>query len=128
MKRLMLAVLATACAIALACFSDRGSGPVSVAGECRVPVSTIDSVHFIVAIRNFAFQPDSLKIPVGATVTWVNCDDAGQEPHTTTSNTLVWNSPQLSSGDRYSFTFTTGGTFPYFCTIHPSMIAKVLVQ
>jgi len=31
--------------------------------------------------------------PAGATVTWVNCEDVGQEPHTTTSDSAVWNSP-----------------------------------
>jgi plastocyanin len=115
-------------AVVLACFSDRGAGPATATGECRVPVATIDSMHFIVAIRNFAFRPDSLSVPVGATVTWVNCDDAGLEPHNTTSTTAVWTSPNLSSGDAYSHTFAAGGTFLYSCTIHPSMIAKIVVQ
>ena len=48
----------------------------------------------LVAIRNFAFHPDSLKVPVGATVTWVNCETPPQEPHTTTSDNVppIWDS------------------------------------
>ena len=129
MKRLMVVLGAVGCAIALACFSERGSGPtVTGAAECRVPVTVIDSLDYLVAIRNFAFHPDSLKVPVGATVTWVNCEDVGQEPHTTTSDNAVWDSPQLSPGNRFSHTFPAGGTFPYHCTPHPFMIAKVVVQ
>lgn len=115
-------------ALVLACFSDRGAGPVNAAGECRVPVATIDSMHFIVAIRNFAFHPDSLAVPAGATVTWVNCEDVGQQPHTTTSTTAVWSSPNLNSGDHYSHTFAGAGVFPYYCTVHPYMLGKIVVQ
>jgi len=64
MKRLMVVIGAIGCAIALACFSERGSGPtVNTATECRVPVTVIDSMHYIVAIRDFAFHPDSLAVP-----------------------------------------------------------------
>ena len=120
---------ATACIAALACFSERGSGPgVSAAAECRVPVTVIDSLHYLVAIRNFGFHPDSLAVPPGATVTWVNCEDAGQEPHTTTSDSAVWSSPDLSPGSRFSHTFPAAGGFPYHCTPHPFMIGKVVVQ
>ena len=112
-----------------ACFSDRGAGPgVNTAAECRVPVTVIDSMHYLVAIRNFAFHPDSIAVPVGATVTWVNCEDVGQEPHTTTSDNAVWNSPDLNPGQRFSHTFATAGAFPYHCTPHPFMLGKIIVQ
>ena len=112
-----------------ACFSDRGAGPgVNTAAECRVPVTVIDSMHYLVAIRNFAFHPDSIAVPVGATVTWVNCEDVGQEPHTSTSDNAVWNSPDLNPGQRFSHTFATAGAFPYHCTPHPFMLGKIIVQ
>ena len=128
MKRLIVGALALACVAVVACFSDRGSGPVVGAAECRVPVTVIDSMHYIVAIQNFGFRPDSIAVPVGATVTWVNCETPPQEPHTTTSDNAVWDSPQLSPGDRFSHTFPAAGGFPYHCTPHPFMIAKVVVQ
>jgi len=129
MKRLIIGALALAGVAVVACFSERGAGPtVNTAAECRVPVTVIDSLHYIVAIRDFAFHPDSLAVPVGATVTWINCETPPQEPHTTTSNTAVWNSPELNPGDRFSHTFPTAGAFPYHCTPHPFMLAKVVVQ
>jgi plastocyanin len=113
---------------AVACFSERGAGPsVSSAAECRVPVTVIDSMHYIIAIRDFEFHPDSLTVPAGATVTWVNCEIPPQEPHTTTSDSSVWGSPDLSPGERFSHTFPTGGGFPYHCTPHPFMLGKVVV-
>ncbi len=116
-------------ALTLSCFSDRGAGPtISGAAECRVPVTVIDSMHYIVAIRDFGFHPDSLKVPVGAAVTWVNCETPPQEPHTTTSDNAVWDSPQLNPGDRFSHTFPGAGGFAYHCTPHPFMIGKVVVQ
>jgi len=121
------AFLLFTCGVIVACFSERGTGT-TVTGECRVPVSTIDSTHFIIAIRNFIFHPDSITVPVGATVTWVNCEDIGQQAHTTTSDTTGWNSPTLSSGDRFSHAFAAAGAFPYHCTPHPFMHGKVVVQ
>jgi plastocyanin len=115
-------------AIVLACFSDRTGPATTTAAECRVPVTVIDSLHYLIAIRDFGFHPDSLSVPPGATVTWVNCEDAGTEPHTTTSNGSVWNSPDLSPGDRFSHTFPAQGAFPYHCTPHPFMTGKVVVQ
>jgi plastocyanin len=130
MKRLMvvLGAVGGGGAIALACFSERGSGPVTGPAECRVPVTVIDSLHFIVAIRNFAFHRDSIAVPARATVTWVNCEDVGQEPHTTTSDNAVWNSPDLNPGQRFSHTFATAGVFPYHCAPHPFMLGKIVVQ
>src|SRR5262249_59266246 len=104
---LLLAAIASG-AIVLACFSDRGAGPSNTAAECRVPVTVIDAMHYLVALRDFAFHPDTLTVPVGATVTWINCEDVGQEPHTTTSDTTgIWSSPDLNPGDRFSHTFAT---------------------
>lgn len=127
MKRLIAVLGAVVSAIALACLSERGAGPVNTAAECRVPVTVIDSMHYIVAIRNFGFHPDTLHVPVGATVTWINCETPPQEPHTTTSDNAVWNSPELTPGDRFSHTFPAAGGFPYHCTPHPFMLGKIIV-
>jgi len=131
MKRLV-GVLALASLAVVACFSERGSGPVVTgAAECRVPVTVIDSMHYIIAIRNFAFHPDSIAVPVGAMVTWVNCEDAGVEAHTTTSDTTgIWDSPLLIPGARFSRPFPTAGVFPYHCIPHRDlgMVGKLVVQ
>lgn len=78
-----------------------------------------------VTIVNFSFQPATLTIPVGTTVTWTNQDTA---PHTSTSDTGVWNSGTLSTGQSYSRTFSQPGTFPYHCNVHPNMHGTVVVE
>lgn len=118
-------------AAAAACFSERGSGPTfSGSAECRVPVSVIDSLHVIVAMRDFTFVPDTITVPVGATVTWVNCEPAGTEPHTSTSDTPAWDSGEFAVGARFSRTFPAAGTFPYHCTPHRDldMVGQIVVQ
>jgi plastocyanin len=130
MNVLRLGVLVLIGCAAAACFSERSAGPtVQGVAECRVPVTVIDSMHFIVAIRDFAFHPDSLAVPVGATVTWVNCETPPQEPHTTTSDSAgVWASPELNPGARFSHRFTGAATLSYHCTPHPFMLGKIVVQ
>ena len=34
----------------------------------------------------------------------------------------------LDTNDKFSFTFTKAGTYPYYCSVHPRMVAKVVVQ
>jgi plastocyanin len=127
--RLALFGVAIGCAIAVACFSDRGAGPSSSgAAECSVPVSVIDSMHFVIAIRDFTFRPDSISVPPGATVTWVNCETPPQEPHTSTADGGAWDSPEINTGQRFSHTFPAQGAFPYHCTPHPFMLGKVIVE
>lgn len=79
-----------------------------------------------VTIENFTFSPDTLTVPVGTEVTWANRDDI---PHTVTSNDkTTFASSLLDTGDTFSFIFNNAGTFDYFCSVHPMMTAKVIVQ
>jgi len=78
-----------------------------------------------VKIDNFSFGPAELTVPVGSTVTWTNHDDI---PHTVVSTDKVFKSKVLDTGEKFSFTFSSAGTFPYFCSIHPKMTGKVVVQ
>lgn len=77
-----------------------------------------------VSIANFAFDPPTIEIPVGTTVTWTNNDTAG---HTTTSTDGAWDSKILNTGDSFSYTFDEAGTFPYVCSLHPRMTAQIVV-
>jgi plastocyanin len=77
-----------------------------------------------VKIDNFSFGPD-LTIAAGTTVTWTNHDDV---PHVVASDTNIFKSKALDTDDRYSYTFTKPGTYVYYCTVHPKMIAKVVVK
>ena|SRR5208337_970114 len=78
-----------------------------------------------VKIDNFSFGPATLTVPAGTTVTWTNRDDI---PHTVVSTDGVFKSKVLDTDEKFSFTFSKPGTYPYFCSIHPKMTGKVVVQ
>jgi plastocyanin len=78
-----------------------------------------------VKIDNFVFGPQTITVPVGTTVTWTNADDI---PHTSVSTDGVFKSKVLDTDEKFSYTFTKAGTYPYYCTIHPKMTGKVVVQ
>jgi len=78
-----------------------------------------------IKIDNFSFGPATLTVSVGTTVTWANRDDI---PHTVVSTDGVFKSKVLDTDEKFSFTFSKAGTYPYFCSIHPKMTAKVIVQ
>ena len=77
-----------------------------------------------VKIDNFSFGPAAITVSVGATVTWINRDDI---PHTVVSTDKVFKSKVLDTDEKFSFTFTKPGEFPYFCSIHPKITGKVIV-
>jgi plastocyanin len=78
-----------------------------------------------VKIDNFSFGPGTLTVPVGTTVTWTNRDDI---PHTAVSTEGVFKSKVMDTDEKFSFTFSKPGNYPYFCSIHPKMTGKVVVQ
>ena len=78
-----------------------------------------------VKIDNFSFGPQTLTIPVGATVTWTNRDDI---PHTVVSTDGVFKSKVRDTDEKFSYIFTKAGTYPYYCSVHPKMTGKVVVQ
>ena len=78
-----------------------------------------------VLIRDFAFSPGNLEVPVGATVTWRNSDSAR---HDATARSGDWRTGRLSKGESDSFTFNEPGDYDYNCSIHPSMEARLRVR
>jgi plastocyanin len=79
-----------------------------------------------VKIDNFTFAPGTITVGKGTTVKWVNHDDI---PHTVVSeDKTTFKSKALDTDDKFSYTFDKPGTYSYFCSIHPKMIAKVVVQ
>ena len=77
-----------------------------------------------VKIGNFTFGPQELKVKAGTTVTWTNEDDI---PHTVVSPNN-FRSKALDTDGTYSFTFTTPGTYKYFCSLHPHMTGTIVVE
>jgi plastocyanin len=99
-----------------------GAGQKSHVANAQEKMSTME-----VKIDNFSFGPVTLTVPVGTTVTWVNRDDI---PHTvvSTDDSKTFKSKVLDTDEKFSFTFSKAGTYPYFCSIHPKMTGKVIVQ
>ncbi|OPX61772.1 MULTISPECIES: cupredoxin family copper-binding protein [unclassified Methanoregula] len=113
-------LLIAACMVA-GCSS--GKGPATPA----LPQPPAGSGNAI-TIQNFAFDPPALTVKAGTVVMWTNQDSA---PHAIVSDTgspETFSSDTLSTGRSYSFTFNRPGTYPYHCSIHPSMTGTIVVE
>jgi len=78
-----------------------------------------------VSIVNMSFSPGTITVSVGTTVKWNNNDNM---THTVTADDNSFDSGNIGAGSNFSRTFSVAGTYPYHCTIHPSMIGKVVVE
>lgn len=113
--------MSTAVLLATLGFGITGLGPGTrnFAASAQQKPQTLE-----VKIDNFSFGPAELTVPVGTTVTWTNRDDI---PHTVVSIDKLFKSKVLDTDEKFSFTFSKAGTYPYFCSIHPKMTGKVVV-
>jgi len=77
------------------------------------------------------YNPPTVKIDVGTTVSWMNID---KDPHTVTDGTpdskwgKIFDSGLMRQGKEYRYTFNEAGTYPYLCALHPWMSGKVIVE
>jgi plastocyanin len=80
-----------------------------------------------VVLSGIRFNPATLTVKVGASVTWRNDDPY---THTSTSDTGVWDSGNIAPGGTASKSFTTAGTYHYHCLYHQSMgmVGTIVVQ
>jgi plastocyanin len=78
-----------------------------------------------VKIDNFTFSAPTITVAAGTQVTWTNRDDM---PHTIASDDKLFKSKALDTDEKFSFTFSTPGTYHYFCSIHPKMTGEVVVK
>jgi plastocyanin len=78
-----------------------------------------------VRIDNFSFAPQTLTVAAGTTITWTNRDDI---PHSVVSTDGVFKSKVRDTDEKFSYTFAKAGVYPYYCSIHPKMTGKVVVQ
>ena len=80
---------------------------------------------YIINIKSFTFNPETVTIDAGTVVTWVNMDDV---KHTATSDENMFDSPLLEKGDKFSYTFSEPGTYTYYCKPHPYMVGTIIVE
>jgi plastocyanin len=101
-------------------------GAVAALLAAVVPPVQAQNVPTAVSIDNFTFTPQTLTVKAGTVVTWANKDDI---PHG-----IAWmknaftKSKALDTDDNYSLTFTTPGSYAYFCYLHPHMTGTVVVE
>ena len=116
MKRLSFTTMALVSIAALAFLARTSSVSVSAQQAAATPDVKID---------NFSFGPPTLTVAAGTTVTWTNRDDI---PHTVVSTEGAFKSKAVDTDEKFSYTFAKSGTYSYFCSIHPKMTGKVVVQ
>lgn len=97
-----------------------------IAGEAKIFGSASPAPpEAQVKIDNFTFAPPTITVAAGTSVKWTNHDDI---PHNIVSDDKSFKSKVLDTNDEFSYTFTKPGTYSYFCSIHPKMTGKVVVQ
>ena len=102
-----------------------GGGEGAATAEAGATGGESASSAMTVDIKDFAFNPPSIEVAAGTTVTWTNSDSA---PHTATQDGGGFQSGRLDQGQSFSFTFDTAGTFEYHCEFHPNMHGTVVVK
>lgn len=102
---------------------------VALAENPRTLAASQDSTTSRVEVKidNFSYSPSAVTVKAGTQVTWTNRDDI---PHTVVSsdNGNAFKSKTLDTDEKFSFTPTKPGTYSYFCSIHPKMTARIVVQ
>ncbi len=106
------------------------AGNTPTTGTTATPSGPTKAIAIDTSTGSFGFNPATITITVGTTVTWTNTTSA---PHTVTSDDGTSfdsniNTPISANGGTFSFTFTKAGTFSYHCQIHPFMKATIIVQ
>ena len=103
----------------------------ALGGACALPLSALilpgqaQNAPVQVGIDNFTFNPQKLTVKAGTTVIWTNKDDI---PHAVAAVNKEFKSKTLDTDDGYAFTFTTPGSYEYFCSLHPHMTGTVVVE
>lgn len=111
----LLAILVSACSAPAASSAPQGAAQTS--GGSANPAQ--------IMITNFKFDPETITIKAGSTVTWTNQDTV---VHNVVASDGSWKSPSLEKGASFSYTFTAPGTYSYICGVHPNMKGTIIVQ
>jgi plastocyanin len=82
------------------------------------------TTHTIV-IADMKFVPETLTVRSGDTVVWVNKDFF---PHTATAKDRSFDSLDIATNKSWKYMAAKKGAFRYFCTLHPTMKATLVVK
>jgi plastocyanin len=114
---LLVSLLTVSCAKS----GSGGSTYGSSSGAGTTPAPATNTVN----IANMSFTPDSYTVKAGTMVTWINKDGV---PHTVTADDKSFDSGSIAAGGKFTYTFTTTGSFTYHCSFHPGMTATLTVN
>ena len=96
----------------------------ALAGDMKDAHST-NSKQNTIEIKDFAFNPQTITVKSGQTITWINRDE---EPHTVVSVEKQFKkSSALDTDQRFTITAGIPGTYTYFCSVHPKMTGTIVV-
>lgn len=134
-----LFLLALAAAISFSACADDGTDTADTAPETAPDTASepasepapdiapgMESVN--VSIMNSRFETAELRVPAGTTVVFENTDAFAHTVTSAEASPMVFGSDELGQGDTFEITFDEPGEYPYFCVIHPTMRATVIVE
>jgi len=78
-----------------------------------------------VVIENMQFTPATLSVAQGERVVWVNKD---LFPHTATADDKTFDSKEIAASASWTYVAVKPGEYPYGCTLHPTMKAKLIIR
>ena len=107
--------LVAAALVSLACALQLGVGIGAVAAP---------TTHTVV-IADMKFVPETLTVKAGDTIVWVNKDFF---PHTATTRDKTFDSGDIATNKSWKYVAKKKGSFPYICTLHPTMKATLIVK
>lgn len=113
----LLAMMASGC--------DENLASVAAPTSPTISAATVTIQPSARTLSTAAFVPNPVTLSVGGVVTWSNTDSS---THDMVSDTGLWDSGRMAPSGRYDFTFSSKGSFPYHCSIHPGMVGTVVVQ
>lgn len=130
MRKLLLTVAACAALLVVGCGGDDNESDTAAATTAKQEAAGAPKRTAAVSMKEIQFQPATVTVAKGGTVTWTNDDSV---PHDVTKQggpgkEFRSGTGNLQQGDTYKQTFTQAGTVDYVCTVHPGMAGKVVVK
>jgi plastocyanin len=108
---------------------DITGAPVKIGDRMAAPQTVFYGDKFFdgtLYAEDYTFTSTFVQVPVGTTMTWIN---NGSVAHTATAEDGSWDTGDIpGGGGQAQVTFNTSGTFYYYCTPHPWMSGKIIVQ
>ncbi len=101
-----------------------GAALLGCAGGTTAPAQPVDANRVTMA-KSYRFEPAAIRVPVGATVTWMNDDNFTHNVHVMGAG--EWASEPLNPGASTSHSFGGAGELEYQCDFHPQQMKGRIV-